>query len=73
MNVNPAFLSKELAYCINKVGIKTLIIAEKFKSTNYIEIVQTLVPELDRAQNPLDLGLIRDFPTLKNIVLFGEK
>jgi fatty-acyl-CoA synthase len=39
VNVNPAFRSRELAYSINKVGIKTLIMAEKFKGTNYVEII----------------------------------
>jgi fatty-acyl-CoA synthase len=40
VNVNPAFRSDELEYCLKKVGIKTLVLAESFKKSNYVEIVQ---------------------------------
>jgi fatty-acyl-CoA synthase len=31
------------------------------------------MPQIENASNPLDLGVVKDFPTLKNIVLFGDK
>ena len=72
VNVNPAFQQSELRYCLQKVGIKTLVMAERFKASDYIKIVRDIVPEVDYASNPLDLGHITDFPKLKNIVLIGD-
>jgi fatty-acyl-CoA synthase len=66
-------VANELTYCINKVGIKTLVIAEKFKTTNYIKILRSLIPSLNDSLNPLDLGDVKNLPSLKNIVLFGDK
>ena len=36
VNVNPAFQSDELAFCLNKVGVKVLFMAEQFKKSNYV-------------------------------------
>lgn len=40
VNVNPAFLADELAYCLNKVGVKALVLAEFLKKQNYVEILK---------------------------------
>ena len=40
VNVNPAFLADELAFCLNKVGVKALILAESLKKINYVEILK---------------------------------
>ena len=40
VNVNPAFLADELAYCLNKVGVKALILAESLKKINYVDILK---------------------------------
>jgi fatty-acyl-CoA synthase len=72
VNVNPAFQQSELRYCLQKVGIKTLVMAEKFKSSDYIKIFREIVPQVTQATNPLDLGHIPDFPDLKNVVLIGD-
>jgi fatty-acyl-CoA synthase len=40
VNVNPAFQSDELAYCLNKVQIKALVMAESFKKSDYIAILR---------------------------------
>jgi fatty-acyl-CoA synthase len=40
VNVNPAFLADELAYCLNKVGVKALILAESLKKINYVDILR---------------------------------
>lgn len=46
--------------------------AERFKSSNYMQIVKDIVPEIEHANNPLDLGHIAAFPELKNVVLIGD-
>ena len=48
------------------------MIAERFKSSDYVKIVRDVVPEVDYASNPLDLGHVAAFPDLKNIVIIGD-
>jgi fatty-acyl-CoA synthase len=45
VNINPAYRLAELEYSLNKVQCKALILADRFKSSNYIEMVQQLAPE----------------------------
>ena len=44
VNVNPAFQQKELEYVLKKVGIKTLVMTDKFRSSNYVNFITDLVP-----------------------------
>jgi len=46
VNINPAYRLSELEYALKKAGCKALISAEKFKSSNYLEMIRTLAPEL---------------------------
>ena len=46
--------------------------ADKFKKSDYIKIVEDIVPELSYTSNPLDLGHVQKFPDLKNIVVIGD-
>lgn len=46
VNVNPAYRVFELEYALNKSGCKALITAESFKSSQYVEMLQALAPEL---------------------------
>lgn len=39
VNVNPSFLQKELAYAMKKVGMKTLVMHDHHRHSNYIKIV----------------------------------
>ncbi|MFT7687950.1 MAG: fatty-acyl-CoA synthase, partial [Candidatus Azotimanducaceae bacterium] len=47
VNINPAYRLSEVEYVLKKVRCKSLILANKFKSSNYIEMIQQLVPELE--------------------------
>jgi fatty-acyl-CoA synthase len=49
VNINPAYRVSELEYALNKVGCKVLILAERFKTSDYLGILRELAPELDRA------------------------
>ena len=51
------------------VGIKTLIAAESFKSSNYIEIINKVVPEIS-SRSEINS---KELPNLKNIVILSEK
>ncbi len=45
VNINPAYRLSELEYALNKVGCRGLITETRFKSSNYIEMLQTLYPD----------------------------
>ncbi|HID07567.1 MAG TPA: AMP-binding protein, partial [Armatimonadetes bacterium] len=47
VNINPAYQLSELEYALNKVSCKALILAESFKSSQYLEMLRNLAPELD--------------------------
>ncbi len=54
VNINPAYRLAELEYALNKVGCKALVAAEQFKTSKYLEMLQSLAPELaDAAPNAL--------------------
>ncbi len=49
VNINPAYRLSELEYALNKVGCRALIIATRFKTSDYVGMVNALAPELARA------------------------
>jgi fatty-acyl-CoA synthase len=70
VNINPAYRTTELEYALNKVGCKALILAERFKTSDYIGILRELAPELGHAA-PGKLKSAR-LPALRSVVLLGE-
>lgn len=46
VNINPAYRSQELEYCLNKVGCVALVTAARFKTSDYIGMLNGLAPEL---------------------------
>jgi fatty-acyl-CoA synthase len=45
VNINPAYRLAELEYALNKVACRALITETRFKSSDYISMVQELYPE----------------------------
>ena len=71
VNINPSYRLHELDYAINKVGCKALILAPVFKTSNYIGMLKTLAPELDKCA-PRELASER-LPSLKTVIRLGEE
>ncbi len=69
VNVNPAYRRAELEYALVKVGVKVLITAESFKTSNYLEMLGDLIPELPNCK-PERLSAAR-FPLLTSIIQTG--
>ncbi len=46
VNINPAYRMSELEYALNKVGCAALITASAFKTSNYTDMLVTLMPEI---------------------------
>ena len=71
VNINPAYRTHELEYVLNKVSCKGLVTAGRFKSSNYIAMLQDLAPELNSAE-PGDLAS-RRLPHLEAVIRLGEE
>ena len=48
--INPAYRLYELEYALNKASCKAIITAEKFKSSDYLTMLNELAPELKHSQ-----------------------
>jgi fatty-acyl-CoA synthase len=46
VNINPAYRLRELEYALAQSGVSVLIAARSFRSTDYVETLLALVPEL---------------------------
>ncbi|KAF3997247.1 AMP-binding protein [Glaciimonas immobilis] len=70
VNINPAYRVSELEYALNKVGCKAIISMTRFKTSDYLGMLQTLLPELANS-TPGELKSPR-VPTLKTVVQLGS-
>lgn len=84
VNINPAYRSSELKYVLNKVQCKCLILAPAMKSSNYIELLEAIAPELTHSKRGkyllthftnitlLDDLQLSQLPHLKHIIQIGQ-
>ena len=71
VNINPAYQSSELEYALNKVGVKALILAPRFKASDYAGTIAALAPELATSA-PGRLQAAR-LPALRAVIELGPK
>jgi fatty-acyl-CoA synthase len=67
VSINPAYRSSELEFALNKAGCKGLVLAPAFKSSNYVEMLQDIAPEIPK-QLGTALRLTR-LPSMRYLVL----
>ena len=70
VNINPAYRSHELEYTLNKVGCRALVMARAFKTSNYLQILGELAPELAQA-TPGMLQAAR-LPALREVIVLDQ-
>ncbi|MEP4194925.1 MAG: AMP-binding protein [Aliishimia sp.] len=70
VNINPAYREYELEYALNKVSCKGLITASHFKTSNYVEMLASLAPELAHCEP----GQLRSntLPHLTTVICMGS-
>lgn len=71
VNINPAYRLAELEYALNKVACKALVVAERFKTSDYVGMLHTLAPELG-SNAPGQLRSQR-LPSLQSVIGIGER
>ena len=69
--INPAYRTYELEYALNKVQCRALITAESFKTSQYLDMLRELAPELDGCA-PGQLAAAR-LPGLRAVIRMGEE
>ena len=72
MNINPAYVGRELEYCINKVGCKGILLSPSVKTIDSLAIFRRLVPELDQQSASRELSS-KQLPSLKHIIITGKQ
>jgi fatty-acyl-CoA synthase len=69
VTINPAYRVSELEYTLNKVGVKALVAAHRFRTSDYLAMVESLAPEIATAK-PGALSAPA-LPTLEALVKIG--
>jgi fatty-acyl-CoA synthase len=71
VNINPSYRVHELEYALQQSGCAMVVIAPQFRSSDYTEMLYTLVPELrDSPPNQLKAG---KFPELRAVIRLGDE
>ncbi|OOY06010.1 AMP-binding protein [Thioclava sp. F28-4] len=70
VNINPAYRLHELEFALRKTGCRGLVLAETFKSSDYLSMIQRLLPELAKSE-PGQLETMK-LPDLRDIITIGE-
>ncbi|MBA8903507.1 AMP-binding protein [Phyllobacterium sp. P30BS-XVII] len=71
VNINPAYRSHELEYAVNKVGCSALILSPALKTSNYLDILREIAPEVASCA-PCALKS-RKLPTLHTVIRLGTE
>ncbi|MEY5099155.1 MAG: hypothetical protein RJA36_1874 [Pseudomonadota bacterium] len=70
VNINPAYRTAEVEYALNKVGCRALVTMSRFKSSDYLAMLQQLAPEWAHGQpGGLESGTL---PHLRAVVWIDE-
>ena len=69
VTINPAYRTSELEFALNKAGCRALVLAERFKSSDYIAMLAEFAPEL-LSSNTNILRCAR-LPALEHVICIG--
>ncbi len=69
VNINPAYRASELEYALNKVGCKALIMARRHRSSDYVEMLRAVAPEVEGGTGALQAAKL---PKLKHVILLDD-
>jgi fatty-acyl-CoA synthase len=71
VNVNPSYRLRELEYALTQSGIKILIAARGFRKIDYVELLTTLIPELNTARRSTLFA--ERVPLLRHLIYLGAE
>jgi len=56
VNINPAYRSHELEFVLNQAGIKVMVAAEKFKTSDYAGMIEAAKPKSPKLEHVVLIG-----------------
>jgi fatty-acyl-CoA synthase len=71
VNINPAYRIHELEETLRMADVATLIVGSPFKGSNFVEMVETVCPELAGAGGPL--WNAAKLPVLRRLIALGDR
>jgi fatty-acyl-CoA synthase len=71
VNINPSYRLRELEFALNQSGVKVLITARAFRKADYVQMLVTLMPELNARRDGV-LSTAR-IPSIRHVVYLDEE
>ena len=71
VHINPAYRLSELEFALKQVGCRAILIADRFKTSDYIAMIRELAPELETSA-PGSLQAAR-LPELRCVIRMGAE
>lgn len=71
VTINPAYRAIEVESVMNRTGVKTLVIADRFKNSDYVALLAELAPEIKKCEPGQTKS--RRLPHLTHVILIGEQ
>jgi len=56
VNINPAYRTSELEYTLVKVGVKALVCAARFKTSDYVAMAEAVAPQAPMLKHFIQIG-----------------
>ncbi len=72
VTVNTNYKASEVEYIMRNADIHTMCLIDKYRDTSYVEIIDSIVPELLTKSDEEELNCER-LPELRNVVYIGEQ
>jgi fatty-acyl-CoA synthase len=70
VNINPAYRVFELEHVLKTAGCKALVTAARFKSSHYLDMIASLVPELPCGERPISCERL---PELRHVIVLDQQ
>jgi fatty-acyl-CoA synthase len=72
VNINPAYRTSELEYALKKVGCRALVLARRYRASDYLAMLAEIAPEIHLQGASEVLDSVR-LPELKHVVVLGDE
>ncbi|MDB5366228.1 MAG: AMP-binding protein [Rhodospirillales bacterium] len=69
VTINPAYRVSELEHALNLAGCRALVLAERYRGSEYVPMLRALLPELGAVAGPLQAARA---PALRTVVVIGD-
>ena len=69
VTVNPAYRTSELEHVLNAAGCSALVISRSFKTSDYLAMVEAIVPTLRNSGRHISAPRV---PSLRHVIVFGD-